>query len=275
MDLSYRVHDDLSERLLRRYADAADDYELYWVVDFYQSQRAVVRAKVATIASADSALGWEQRHAAEQSAKRHLAFAEKILRTRSCGSVTLLCGKVGTGKSTAADFLANLCGGIVVSSDHLRKKLAGLPPSARVTAVTDVGLYSPQQRSAVYEAMLERAAPVVASGRMALLDASFNTVVRRDRVRRWASERNVPVLLIEVECKEETTLDRLAKRQAAGGSASEAGPEFYATSVARFEPPDEWPRGARVQLRTDRPGWRVDLRRKLRSWRRRSRRLLG
>jgi hypothetical protein len=143
MDLSYRGHDDLSERLLRRYADAADDYELYWVVDFYQSQRAVVWAKVAKIASADSALGWGQRHAAEQSAKRHLAFAEKILRTRSCGSVTLLCGKVGTGKSTAADFLANLCGGIVVSSDHLRKKLAGLPPSARVTAVTDVGLYSP------------------------------------------------------------------------------------------------------------------------------------
>ena len=158
----------------------------------------------------------------------------------------------------------------LVSSDRLRKKLAGLPPDARVTAPTDTGLYSPQRRTAIYEAMLERAAPVVASGRLALLDASFNTAARRDRARRWASERGAPVLLIEVECEEATTLDRLAKRQAAGGSASDAGPEFYATSAARFEPPDEWPRGTRVQLRTDAPNWRIDLRRKLRSWRRRN-----
>jgi predicted kinase len=122
--------------------------------------------------------------------------------------------------------------------------------------------------------MLERAAPVVESGRLVLLDASFDTAARRDRVRRWASEKGASVLLIEVECEEEIALDRLAERQAAGGSASDAGPGFYATSVARFEPPDEWPRGTRVLLRTDRTNWCADLRRKLRSWRRRNLRTL-
>jgi len=270
MDLAYRGHGDLAERLLSRYADAADEFELYWLVDFYQSYRAVVRAKVAAIASADSALGWKQRRAAKESARRHLAFAERILRDRSCGSLILLCGKVGTGKSTVAEFLAHACGGIAISSDRLRKKLSGLPPGARVEAPTDAGLYSPQRREAIYEAMLERAAPVVASGRLALLDASFDTAARRDRARRWASERGVPVLLIEVGSEEEITLDRLAKRQAAGGSASDAGPEFYATSAARFEPPNEWPRGTRLQIPTDAPNWRFDLRRKLRSWRSRN-----
>ena len=267
MDLAYRGHDDLAERLLSRYADAADEFELYWVVDFYESYRAVVRAKVAAIASADSTLEWKQRLAAEQSTNRHLAFAEKTLRKGSSGSLILLCGKVGTGKSTVADCLGHVSGGIVVSSDRLRKKLAGLPLGARVTAPLDTGLYSPERRSAIYEAMLQRAAPVVASGRLALLDASFNTAARRDRARRWASERGVPVLLIEVDCEEATALDRLTKRQAAGGSASDAGPELYATSAAGFEPPDEWPRGTRVQLRTDAPSWRIDLCRKLRSWR--------
>jgi predicted kinase len=270
MDLAYRGHEDLAERLLSRYADASDEFELYWLVDFYQSYRAVVRAKVAAILSADESLEWEQRRAARQSAKRHLAFAERILRDRSCGSLILLCGKVGTGKSTVAEFLANVCGGIAISSDRLRKKLSGLPPGARVEAATDAGLYSPQRRAAVYEAMLERAAPVVASGRLALLDASFDTAARRDRARRWASERGVPVLLIEVACEEGITLDRLAKRQAAGGSASDAGPEFYATSADRFEPPNEWPRGTRLQIRTDAPNWRIDLRRNLRSWRSRN-----
>jgi aminoglycoside phosphotransferase family enzyme/predicted kinase len=270
MDLAYRKHDDLAERLLSRYAVAADEFELYWLVDFYQGYRAVVRAKVAAIASADSALGWEQRRAARQSARRHLAFAERILRRRSGGSLVLLCGKVGTGKSTAAEFLAHACGGIAISSDRLRKRLAGLPFDARVKAVTDRGLYSPQRRAAIYDAMLERAAPVVASGRLAVLDASFGTAARRDRARRWATERGAPVLLIEVGCEEGTALERLAKRQEAGESASDAGPAFHATSAARFEPPDEWPRGTRIGLRTDTSSWRVDLRRKLRSWQKRN-----
>jgi aminoglycoside phosphotransferase family enzyme/predicted kinase/CBS domain-containing protein len=270
MDLAYRGREDLAERLLGRYANAADAFDLYWAVDYCQSYRAVVRAKVSAIASADSALGQKQREAAEQSVDRHLAFAESILRKRSCGSLVLLCGKVGTGKSTVAEYFGDECGGILISSDHLRKRLAGLPPEARVAVPTDTGLYSPQRRAAIYEAMLERAAPVVASGRLAVLDASFDTADQRDRARRWASERGAPVLLIEVECDEGTTLDRLTKRQAAGGSASDAGPEFYATSAARFEPPDEWPRGTRVQLRTDAPSWRVDLRWKLRSWRSRN-----
>jgi aminoglycoside phosphotransferase family enzyme/predicted kinase len=266
MDLAYRGHEDFAERLLSGYAHAADEFELYWLVDFYQSYRAVVRAKVAAIASADPGLGWEQRRAARQSARRHLTFAERILRDRSRGSLVLLCGKVGTGKSTVAEFLAHVCGGIAISSDRLRKKLAGLPPGARVEVPTDVGLYSPERRAAIYEAMLERAAPVVASGRLALLDASFDTAARRDRARRWASQRGAPVLLIEVGCDEETALDRLARRQAAGGGASDAGPEFYATSAERFEPPTEWPRGTRLQIRTDAPNWRVHLCRKVRSW---------
>jgi len=266
MDLAYRGREDLAERLLSRYANASDAFELYWVVDYCESYRAVVRAKVAAIVSADSTLGQKQRQAAEKSVEQHLALAERILRRQSCGSLILLCGKVGTGKSTVAEFLADECRGVLISSDRLRKRLAGLPPEARVAVPTDTGLYSPSRTTAVYEAMLERAAPVVASGRLAILDASFCTAARRDRVLRWAHEQGAPVSLIEVECEQSTALDRLAKRQAAGRDASDAGPEFYTTSAARFEPPDEWPRETRVRLCADEPSWRVDLRRKLRRW---------
>ena len=267
MDLTYRGRRDFAERLLNRYANATDDFGLFWVVDFCQGYRAMVRAKVAAIASADPALEAAQRQVAEESVRGHLELAERLLRKRPTGSLILLCGKVGAGKSTVAELIADECGGILVSSDRLRKRLAGLAPETRAAAPTDTGLYSPERRAAIYEAMLERAEPVVASGRPAVLDASFDTAARRDRARRWAVEQEAPVLLIEVECAEETVLERLAKRQAEGSSASDAGPDFYATSAARFEPPDEWPRETRVRLRTDEPSWREKARRACRSLR--------
>jgi predicted kinase len=264
MDLTYRGRQDFAERLLNRYANETDDFGLFWVVDFCQGYRAMVRAKVAAIASADPALEEAQRQAAEESVRGHLELAERLLRRRPTGCLILLCGKVGTGKSTVAELLADECGGILVSSDRLRKKLAGLPPEARVEAPTDTGLYSPERKAAVYEAMLGRAEPVVTSGRPALLDASFDTAARRDRARRWAGEHDAPILLVGVDCTEEIVLERLAKRQEEGSSASDAGPDFYATSAARFEPPDEWPRETHLQLRTDSANWRDEARRKFR-----------
>ena len=272
MDLAYRGREDLGDRLLGRYANATDDFGLFWVVDYFKGYRAVVRAKVAAIASLDSTLGQEQRRAARRSVRRHLALSERILRGRNRGSVVVLCGKVGTGKSTVADCIAHGYGGVRISSDRLRKRLAGLAPGTRVAVPTDDGLYSPQRSAEVYEEMLQRAEPVVASGRLAVLDASFNTAVRRDRVRSWAKERDASLLLIEVECRGDTALERLRERQVAGRDASDAGPDFYAISAGRFEPPCEWPRGTRVRLRTDAPGWRTDLSRKLRCWLSRERR---
>ncbi len=149
------------------------------------------------------------------------ARAERILRKRSCGSLILLCGKAGAGKSTVAEFLTHECRGVLISSDRLRKRLTGLPSEARGVAAAKTGLDFPRKTTAIYEAMLERAAPVVASGRLAILDASFSTAARRDRVLRWARERGAAVSLIEVEGEESTAPDRPEKRQAAGRNARE------------------------------------------------------
>jgi aminoglycoside phosphotransferase family enzyme len=49
MDLAAHGRVDLAERLLARYARAADDFELYALVDFYESYRAYVRGKISTL----------------------------------------------------------------------------------------------------------------------------------------------------------------------------------------------------------------------------------
>ena len=104
----------------------------------------------------------------------------------------------------------------------------------------------------MYRALLERAEPVVASGRVAILDATFGQRAHRDRARAWAAQHEAQVLLVEVGCGEEIVRKRLEQRAALGSDASDAGPEFVAISRARFEAPTEWPSADRYESWTDR-----------------------
>jgi aminoglycoside phosphotransferase family enzyme/predicted kinase len=263
MDLRYRGRTGLAERFLRVYARESDDFDLYRVVDYFMSYRAAVRAKVAALVAADERLDSEQRSGAAGSARRHLDMAGRLLAPDSRGALVLACGIVGTGKSTLAEVVADELRGAVISSDRVRKRLAGLPPTTRTEDALDRGLYSRARTDQTYAGLLERAAPVVDSGRVAVLDATFSDAAKRSRARDWAGKRDVPVVLVEVRCAEREVLRRLARREVAGGDVSDAGPSFYRSSARRFEPTNEWPREDHVVVRTDERGWRGRARRTL------------
>ena len=54
MDLAFNGREDLSEALLADYARASGDYDAYALVDFYESYRAFVRAKVSGMLEDDA-----------------------------------------------------------------------------------------------------------------------------------------------------------------------------------------------------------------------------
>lgn len=251
MDLEYRGRRDLAERFLRRYAEASDDYDLYGVVELFTVYRAAVRAKVACLAAQDASVPAEQRANAELSATRHLALAEGALSPPRRGSVVAMAGIVGTGKSTVAQALADRTGGVVIESDRVRKRQAGLPAGARGHRE----LYTAERTEATYAGLLERAAPVVLSGRVAILDATFARAGLRDALRAWAADHALRAFLIESKCPEAVARARLEARARAGRDPSDAGPELYASSAAGWEPPDEWPAESRAVVRTDAPRW--------------------
>jgi len=257
MDLRYRERPVLAERFLRTYASERDDFGLYGVVDYFAAYRALVRAKVAAIANLDETIDAGQRAKAGASADRHLALARELMENKSPGSLVLIGGVVGTGKSTVADELARLLDGVVISSDRVRKQLAQLPPATRVPALPDEGLYAPEEIERVYLALFERARPVVESGRVAILDATFSQRRHRAMAEDLAAELGVRERMIEVRCAPEIAVERLARRQAEGSSASDAGPAFYERSVARFEPVDE--SECSQAVRTDDDSWRETL----------------
>lgn len=255
MDLAYRGREDLAERLLARYAQATDDWDLYGVIDYYASYRAAVRAKVAGIAAGDAAIAPGQRKAAVASARDHLALAARLLAPREGAQLWIVCGIVGTGKSTVARALAEELGAAVIASDRVRKQRLGASETARLAAAPDAGAYAPEERDRVYGALLERAAPVVDSGRIAILDATYDTRARRESVLGFARERGLPVRLVETRCAPAVACERLARRQAVGTDPSDAGPDFHPTHAARFEPPEEWPKDAREAIDTGDERW--------------------
>jgi hypothetical protein len=101
MDLASHGRVDLAERLLARYALVSGDYDLYALVDFYESSRAYVRGKIATILPGDARASDEPRRRAALEARRYFLLALATHR-RAVLPPLLVCvgGVIASGKST-------------------------------------------------------------------------------------------------------------------------------------------------------------------------------
>jgi len=259
MDLAYRRHPELAEHFLWRYADVTDDWGLYAVVDFHVAYRALVRAKVADLAAREQEIAPQQRQAAAASAARHVDLAEAALAEPERGRLVLMCGHVGSGKSSVARALAPALRGVILATDRVRRHQgAGTQVVERHHAL-DTGRYRPEQRAAAYEGLLARSLAPARSGRSVLLDATYERQGLRAAALAFARKHGLEGWLVHVRCNTDLALERLARRAAEGGDPSEAGPELLAPSLARFETPEEWPAERRVVVDTGRDAWRAEL----------------
>lgn len=256
MDLAWHGHVELAERLLARYARESDDFDLYAVVDFYESYRAYVRAKIAMMIGADA------------EARRYLLLALSAGR-RSLLSPMLVCvgGIVASGKSTVADHLGIELGAPVVEADRTRKHMLGIAPSVRVEAGSWSGAYDPAFTERVYAELLRRAGVVLASGRPVVLDASFRSREMRRAARTLAQKHGVPFRFVECRASNEVSRQRLARRDVEAG-VSDARLSLLEDFRSHFEPPDEIDPGERVVLDTTRPLEEslAQLRRRMLTW---------
>lgn len=259
MDLAYRGRPELAEYFLWRYADVTDDWGLYAVVDFHMAYRALVRAKVADLAARDGELAPKQREAAARSATHHVSLAEAALAEPVPGRIVVLCGHVGSGKSSVARALASELRGVVLATDRVRRHQGVEAEAGALPRTLDAGRYRPEARAAAYAGLLARSVAPARSGRTVLLDATYERQDLRAEARAFAREQGFEAWLVHVRCDPQLARKRLQRRQAEGGDPSEAGPELLAPSLTRFEPPDEWPADRRAVVDTGRADWRGQL----------------
>ena len=259
MDLEYRGESRLADDFLAHYARRTDDFLLFEVIDLFLSHRALIRGTVAAIAGENTSLPETRREAAWQSAVRHFDLASAYLAGPRDPGCILLCGTVGSGKSSVARSLGEALPALVLSSDETRKRRAGLAPTARLDAAERDTFYSAESRREVYEGLIDRAACVLRSGRSVILDATFSSGHDRALARELAMRLEVPCVLVESGCDPAIARGRLEARQEHGQDASDAGPERLEASLASFEAPSEWPTAQRWKVETDREDWRTGI----------------
>lgn len=235
MDLTKARRPDLAEIFLAAYARESDDFGLYGVIDFYESYRATVRAKIAGFVADDPGSSEKTRRLAEAEARRFFLLAlagerRALLPPR----LIAVGGQIGSGKSTLAAALGRVLAAPVVEADRTRKFLLGVAPTTPVHEMPWQGAYSEEWTRRVYAELRSRAETVLLSGRTVLVDASFRRREERLALRQLAQELGVPFLFLECRADALTCKSRLARR-ARESSTSDGRLEIFDQLLAAWE----------------------------------------
>ena len=208
-----------------------------------------MRGKVAAFLAADTSTPPEKAARKAEEAQSLFTLARSYAEARSeTRPVIAVGGLIGSGKSTLAEALGQAVGVPVVSSDRIRKALAGIRAIERAPE----GAYSAAFSVRTFDEVFRRAAVVLDSGRGVVLDATFRERALRLRARDLARRSGRRFVFVETVCDEATLRERL-RRRATGPSVSDAGESLLDRVRAEFEPVTELDAGEHVRVDTTGP----------------------
>jgi aminoglycoside phosphotransferase family enzyme/predicted kinase len=253
MDLDYLGYSEISDAFALRYRALAEDPLLPRMLPFYQSYRAVVRGKVESFRLDDVDIPEAAKAKAKVSARRYLELACLYAQSFDLPTLIILCGLIGSGKSTLAKALASNLDGVVLSSDVVRKELAGIPSAVHQFEPYGAGLYDQETKERTYAALLEQAHSLLEAGRTVILDASFSKRTYRDQARLLAAEAKADVWCCWCQCEHDELDRRLQERTDEDKGPSDARQEILKPFKAAFQAPDEWPSETLIVIDTDLP----------------------
>jgi predicted kinase len=233
MDLGRLGRADLADRFLDAYAEFSGDPAPVALRHHYVAYRAVVRAKVAClrIGQGDGA-----------AAKDASAYATLALQHLERGAVrlALVGGLPGTGKSTLGGALADRFGAALISSDRVRKELAGIDPEEDARAPFREGLYTEERTASTYAELLRRAEMLLARGESVVLDASWTCARYRRAAEELALRTGSDLLQLRCCTAVDTAGRRIVTRRR---TASDATAAVALAMSAETEP---WPEAVTI-----------------------------
>lgn len=136
-------------------------------------------------------------------------------------SLIAVGGLPGSGKSVAAQMIAERLQARLLRSDVIRKELFPQPQ------------YAPEEGQVTYQEMFRRTEEILAAGVSVVLDATFYSRSSRKRTADIARQHGARWLFVLVTAPEDVIRERIARRR---GDPSDADFDVYLILKQRFEP---------------------------------------
>ena len=230
VDLLDHQQGALANWFLNEVLSCSGDYEAATVLRFYAVYRALVRAKVAAIRSAQPG--------GEAGQEAYLALAQRLVQPRPARLV-ITHGLAGCGKTVASTRLLQAdphAATLRLRSDVERKRLFGLDARQHSGSPTGAGIYAPDAHARTYAHLHDQAAMLLRAGWSVVVDAAFLRRAERDRFRALAAALGIPCAILAPEASPEVLRERILARQHQGLDASEATLAVLAQQMHWIEP---------------------------------------
>ena len=219
MDLLQRGHANWAWLLLNRWLEHTGDYAGIALLRYYAVYRALVRAKVAAIRTAQT--GGPEREAALGEARTLLDLATALTRPLP-RRLDITHGLSGSGKTTVTQRLMQAPGAIRLRSDVERKRLAGLDALAKSGSGVGQDLYAAETTRRTYDHLARLAGDILDAGWPAIVDATCTRRWQRDLLREAARLHHAEFRILDFPVPVSTLRARIVERSRAGHDASEA-----------------------------------------------------
>lgn len=238
MDLTEKKQIGFARQLLNTYLQATGDYQGLYVLPYYLSYRAVVRAKIALFRLKQIHVESEEKKRVQEEYHNFMRLATFYTQAvKPC--LLIMHGLSGSGKTTVAREFVKKSGVIQISSDVIRKRLHRVPLQARSHSALNQGIYSPQATQETYQALLNLADLILDSGFSVLVDATFLQRAQREAFQNLAKKRALDFYILHCQMSEEILEKRIKKRHASHDTISEADIPILTAQKKTIEPLSE------------------------------------
>jgi len=248
MDLDFHGHEDLGKYLVERFVQLSADSELPKVLEFYKTYRAYVRGKIGCFTYSSAELPDTLRTQALEEAQKYFNLAYKY-----AGGIPVLIvvfGLTGTGKTYLSKILKTEILAEYLSTDILRKRLAGIVAEEKHFEPFEKGIYSPEHTERTYRAIIEEAERLLREGKDVIVDGTFRSKAYRDEIRKMAEKVGARCLFVHCTASDELIRKRLKSRVYKPNEPSDARLETYLIMKQRFEMPAELPSQMLIEVDT-------------------------
>ena len=252
MDLEARKKAPLATHFLNEYMQITGDFEGLRLLRFYKVYRALVRAKVDILRTAQERPGSKEYVQTVEDFYQYLNLAKKY--TRITSPVLIINhGVSGTGKSAGASALSDRISAIQLRSDVERKRLLGKDNNDGMESGTGKGIYSPEASQKAYNRLVELAHTLLTAGYSVIIDAANLKSSQRQLFAGLSRSLNVRFLILSYTASVETLRSRVEERALHGSDVSDATVAILEHQLKTCEPLSLQEQNSTLEINTDIP----------------------